>query len=109
MTKHSQRGPRRTPTYISWASMRQRCLNPRHRFFWCYGGRGIGICAEWASFERFYADMGRRPKGKTLDRIDPDGDYSPGNCRWATILQQNRNRNFGRCHDTMFERSAIRA
>lgn len=83
---------RHDPTYCSWRKMRERCKNPNcSRWRW-YGGRGIGICARWGSFENFIADMGPRPKGRTLDRIDANGDYEPGNCRWATQLQQVRNR-----------------
>lgn len=85
-------GLTKTPTYVSWAQMKTRCLNPNYSEFFYYGGRGIKICDRWSSFENFIADMGKRPKGKTLDRINTNGDYCPDNCRWATPLQQSRNR-----------------
>lgn len=82
-----------TPTWISWDSMKQRCLNVKHKSYAIYGGRGIKICDRWLeSFEDFLADMGERPEGMTLDRIDVDGDYTPGNCRWATSETQSNNR-----------------
>jgi hypothetical protein len=71
--------------------MRTRCLNPNASDWPRYGGRGITICAEWDSFEQFLADMGERPEGMTNDRIDVDGNYEPGNCRWATAKEQRRN------------------
>lgn len=83
----------RDRTYKTWLSMKARCENPRSQNYKYYGGRGIEICARWSSnFEEFLADMGDRPEGKSLDRIDPDGDYEPGNCRWATRKEQRVNR-----------------
>lgn len=76
--------------YLSWASMRKRCNNPKERG---YGARGITVCDRWdKSFEAFLADMGPRPAGMTIDRIDNERGYYPGNCRWASVFTQNRNR-----------------
>lgn len=80
-----------TPIYNSWNAMKQRCLNPNASKYRDYGARGITVCDRWLTFENFYADMGVRPEGKTLDRIDNDGNYEPGNCRWATPAQQSQN------------------
>jgi hypothetical protein len=72
--------------------MRYRCLNPNATGYERYGGRGVTICDRWQDFKNFLADMGERPEGKTLDRVDPDGDYKPDNCRWATPGEQAHNR-----------------
>jgi hypothetical protein len=86
------------PLYWTWASMHQRCRNPNHArgTRWMhYGGRGITVCERWGGrdgFAHFIADMGERPDRHTLDRVDPDGNYEPGNCRWATYREQNLNR-----------------
>lgn len=78
--------------YRIWAGIRKRCLNPTYREYHLYGGRGIGIAERWASFENFYADMGPRPsKDHSIDRIDGDANYEPGNCRWATDREQSNN------------------
>jgi hypothetical protein len=69
-----------------------RCTNPNVDNFERYGGRGIKICKRWHRFENFLADMGHRPAGKTLDRINSNGNYKPSNCRWATPLEQRHNR-----------------
>lgn len=86
-----------TPTWLSWAAMRARCLNSKHHKWNLYGGRGIAVCARWTEpdgrgFASFEADMGPRPVGMTLDRIDPNGNYEPGNCRWADALTQRASR-----------------
>jgi hypothetical protein len=73
--------------------MMDRCYNPKHPAYAQYGGRGIVVCDEWkASFKAFAEHMGERPNGLTLDRINTNGNYEPGNCRWATMAEQNRNR-----------------
>lgn len=80
-----------TPTYNVWALMLKRCRSQGRPDYARYGGRGITVCERWSRFENFLADMGERPAGKTLDRIDNHGNYEPGNCRWATASEQCRN------------------
>ncbi len=84
----------RSPEYSSWCAMKARCLNPNTTRFEQWGGRGIKICPQWVnSFENFYADVGPRPTPKhSIDRIDNDGNYEPGNVRWATPKEQNNNK-----------------
>lgn len=81
-----------TPTWQSWTSMRRRCKDTKRQNYKFYGGRGIKACERWEKFENFLADMGHRPDGTTLDRIDNQKDHGPGNCRWATPKEQSNNR-----------------
>lgn len=81
-----------SPTYQSWSSMIQRCTNPKKAKWPYYGGRGITVCDRWHTFVNFLVDMGEKPEGLTLDCIDNDGNYEPGNVRWATPTEQARNR-----------------
>lgn len=86
-----------TAEYQAWSCMRTRCNNPNNRGYKDYGGRGISVCARWGKFEAFLSDMGPRPKGASLDRINNNGNYGPKNCRWATSIEQcnnKRNTNF---------------
>jgi hypothetical protein len=85
-----------TPTYWIWAQMIQRCTNPRHKDWARYGGRGITVCDRWLKFENFLADMGARPDGLSIERRDNSKGYGPGNCTWATALEQRHNQD--RCH-----------
>ncbi len=90
---------RRTPEWLTWRGMRSRCTRPSDSAYSKYGGRGVTVHPRWlASYEAFLEDMGRKPSPKhSIDRINPFGNYEPGNCRWATASQQARNRrkNYG--------------
>ena len=86
--------PRRglTPTYRTWQQLVQRCTNPKNRNYADYGGRGVVVCERWMVFANFVADVGEKPNGLTLDRIDNARGYEPGNVRWVSMHEQNQNR-----------------
>lgn len=81
-----------TRTYEAWKSIWQRTTNPKRTGYENYGGRGIKVCDRWREFTSFLADMGEKPNGLTIERVDNDGDYSPSNCIWADMTTQNRNK-----------------
>ena len=86
---HGHAGNVKSPTYKTWRSMKIRCNNPIHEH---YHGKGITYCSRWETFANFLEDMGERPGGKTLDRIDRYGNYEPSNCQWSTLKQQSQDR-----------------
>lgn len=93
VTHGHNRNNKPSPTYNTWRAMKERCRLPSHPQYKNYGGRGVSVCERWAvNFRAFLADMGERPAGCTLDRVNPDGNYEPSNCRWATPAEQTRNR-----------------
>lgn len=95
--KHRHAGRSVTPAYRAWQNMMTRCFNPKATQYAWYGGRGISVCERWRDFAAFVADVGERPSPKhSLDRIDCNGDYEPGNVRWATHTEQCRNRSSNR-------------
>lgn len=89
LRRHGMEGTRE---YRAWSAAKSRCTNSTHAMWPQYGGRGIRMCQRWMLFDNFIADMGNRPDGTSLDRINNDGNYEPGNCRWATRSQQQRNK-----------------
>lgn len=89
-TKH---GKAYTSTYQTWINIKDRCLNEKNKAFKYYGGRGISVCESWLqSFENFLKDMGDKPEGLTIERLDVNGNYEPSNCKWATWDEQRKNK-----------------
>lgn len=86
--------------YGIWAVMRGRCNNPENKSYKHYGGRGISVCERWNDFKMFAKDMGDRPEGLSIDRINNDGDYEPSNCKWSTAVEQANNRRKPGCQRT---------
>jgi len=96
-----------TSTYVIWAGMKQRCMNPKAPSYKWYGALGVRVCDEWLIFENFLKDMGERPIGMSLDRIDSNKNYCKENCRWATSKQQIRNRRMTKMHSLNNESMAL--
>ena len=93
MTFYATHGLSQSPEHAAWRDMKSRCMNPKVKCYPRYGGRGVTVCDRWMTFENFLADMGPRPgAGYSIERNNSDGNYEPSNCRWATKLEQSRNR-----------------
>lgn len=90
--QNTTHGMRYTKTYKSWCNMIQRCANPNLPKYSIYGGRGITVCERWRTFENFFADMGSRPTGGSIERMDTNGNYELGNCKWIPMAEQALNR-----------------
>lgn len=88
---HAAYRGRPSPTYTAWQNMLARCARKNHPSYPRYGGRGVTVCERWQDFRNFLDDMGEKPTGKSIDRINNDGAYEPGNCRWSTQREQCRN------------------
>lgn len=100
-----------SPEYKAWSTMKARCMTPQCQVYKYYGGRGIKVCDRWLeSFENFLEDMGRKPEiNRSLDRIDVNGNYDPGNCRWATPIEQGRNMRTNRVEEFNGKRQCVSA
>ena len=96
-THGARRGGKRTPEYESWRAMMARCEYPNNNEYFRYGARGVRVCERWHDFALFLADIGPRPVGHSIDRINPYGDYCPENCRWADAKTQRANRRSSFC------------
>lgn len=108
IAKRTMHGLTRTPTYRSWQHMIRRCFDKKHNRYEIYGGRGIKVCERWLEFMNFLSDMGIRPEGMSLDRINNDADYKPENCRWATPKQQTNNRHISLANEESLFKQGLR-
>lgn len=108
MTRRVTHGRSRTPLYKIWIAMHRRCKNPSQISYRLYGARGIYVDPAWDDFAVFLADMGERPEGASLDRIDNEGPYSKANCRWATLDEQLMNRSCTRAIEVNGQRLVLR-